>query len=258
MKVLVIGATGNLGIRVIPALLSHNLAVIAFVRSSSKLSSLLPSSIFDQITVVEGDAMSADSIKSAILDHGCDAIINTAGLAAMMPWKSSDLPAIVTAVVRAATEAGQMRQNPLRVWFLGGLGLMDIPGTKSMIVSYLPVYREHLKDIALLKTIPSKVIRWSILCPSYMNPRSTELIVPVKGGTSAGLAASATVPPHWKDFWFRRVPVLGPFIVVLANASQYTTTLEDNAEFIANDLAVGSDEWVCKKVGVWDAAQSKA
>ncbi|KAK9384281.1 hypothetical protein V1515DRAFT_624485 [Lipomyces mesembrius] len=88
-----------------------------------------------------------------------------------------------------------------------------------------------------------------------MNPRSTELIVPVKGGTSAGLAASATVPPHWKDFWFRRVPALGPLLVVLANASQYTTTLEDNAEFIANDLAVNSDDWVCKKVGVWDAAQ---
>ncbi|KAK9482004.1 hypothetical protein V1527DRAFT_55061 [Lipomyces starkeyi] len=258
MKVLILGATGNLGIRLIPALLSRNLAVIAFVRSSSKLSSLLPPAIVEQITVVEGDAKSVDSVKSAILDHDCDAIVNTAGLAAMMPWNSSDLPVIVTTVVRAAKEAGELRQKPLRVWLLGGMGLMDVPGTKSMVVRYLPIFREHLQDLALLSTIPSTVIRWSILCPSYMNPRSTELVVPVKSATSGGLVASATVPPHWKDFWFRRLPVVGPFFVVLANASKYTTTLEDNADFIANDLAVDSDEWVCKRVGVWDPARGTA
>ncbi|KAK9234655.1 hypothetical protein V1525DRAFT_412438 [Lipomyces kononenkoae] len=254
MKVLILGATGNLGVRLIPAMLSHNLSVIAFVRSSSKLSSLLPPAIFEQVTVVEGNAKSVDSVKNAILDHDCDAVVNTAGLAAMMPWNSSDLPEIVRTVVRAAKEAGEVRHKPLRLWLLGGMGLMDVPGTKSMIVRYMPIFREHIEDLALLNTIPATVVRWSILCPAYMIPRSTEL----KGASSGRLATSATVPPHWNDFWFRRLPVVGPFFVVLANASKYTTTLEDNADFIANDVAADSDEYVCKKVGVFDPAGGKA
>ncbi|KAK9365626.1 hypothetical protein V1509DRAFT_371610 [Lipomyces kononenkoae] len=257
MKVLILGATGNLGIRLIPAMLSRDLSVVAFVRSSSKLSSLLPQTIFEQVTVVEGDATSVDSVKSAILDHDCDAVVNTAGLAAIMPWNSSNLPEIVSTVVTAAKEVHQLRQKPLRVWILGGMGLLDVPGTDSMLVRFVPVFREHLKDLALLNTIPSTVIRWSILCPSYMNPRSTEFVVPVKDAPSGGLTATATVPPHWKDFWFRRIPFVGSFFGVLANASRYTTTLEDNAAFIANDLAKGSDEFVGKKVGVWDPAQGK-
>ncbi|KAK9366159.1 hypothetical protein V1509DRAFT_301479 [Lipomyces kononenkoae] len=257
MKVLILGATGNLGIRLIPALLSRNLSVIAFVRSSSKLSSLLPPAIFKQITVVEGDAKYVDSVKSAIVDHDCDAVVNTAGVAALMPWNSSDLPEIVGTVVKAAKEVHQLRQKPLRVWILGGMGLMDVPGTNSMFFRFVPIFHEHLKDLALLKTIPSTVIRWSILCPSRMIPRSTEFVVPVKDSPSGGLAASATVPPHWQDFWFRRIPFVGSFFVVLANASRYNTALEDNAAFIADDLVMGSDEFVCEKVGVWDPAQGK-
>ncbi|KAJ8103330.1 hypothetical protein POJ06DRAFT_247259 [Lipomyces tetrasporus] len=252
MKVLLLGATGNLGIRLIPALLSHNLTVVAFVRSSAKLSSMLPSAILSEITIVEGDAKSSDLIKKAILDNDCDAVVNTAGLAALLPWKSSELPAIFAAVVQAAKEAGAQQKKALRVWFLAGLGLLDMPGTKSMLVDYLPVYREHRPNFVLLQTIPTDVIRWSILCPSVMNPRSSELVVPVKG--TQKLIMSATVPPHWKDSWMRRIPLVGPFIVLAKNVSQYSTDLEDNAEVIANDLEHGDDEWVGKKVGVWKRA----
>ncbi|KAK9320212.1 hypothetical protein V1517DRAFT_375825 [Lipomyces orientalis] len=252
MKVLLLGATGNLGIRLVPALLSHNLAVVAFVRSSAKLSSMLPSAILSQITIVEGDAKSSDMIKNAILDNDCDAVINTAGLAALLPWKTSDLPTIFAAVIQAAKLAGEQRKKALRVWFLGGLGLLDLPGTKSLLMDYLPVYREHRPNFALLKAIPTDVIRWSILCPSVMNPRSSEFVVPVKG--TKKLIMSATIPPHWKDSWMRRIPLVGPFLVLGKNVSQYTTDLEDNAEVIANDLENGDDEWVGKKVGVWQSA----
>ncbi|KAK9357585.1 hypothetical protein V1504DRAFT_436609 [Lipomyces starkeyi] len=72
------------------------------------------------------------------------------------------------------------------------MGILVIPGTKSMIVRYLPIFREHIQDMALLKTIPATVIRWSILCPSYMIPRSTNLVVPSKGpatSNAGGLVA---------------------------------------------------------------------
>jgi uncharacterized protein YbjT (DUF2867 family) len=135
MKVLLVGATGNLGLRLVAALLTHNHHVIAFVRSSKKLSSLLPGPVYAQLTVVEGDAKDAASIKRAILDNGCDALVNTAGLAALPPWGKSDLPEIFKAVVDAAREAGMERGRAMRVWLLAGLGVLKYPGEEALLAS---------------------------------------------------------------------------------------------------------------------------
>ena len=132
MKVLLIGATGNLGIRLVAALLTHGHSVVAFVRSSNKLESLLPASVYSQIAIVEGNATDSVSIKRAILDAKCDAVVNTAGLAALPPWGKSELPAIFRAVLDAVREAGLDRSEPLRTWFLGGLGVLYFPGSESM------------------------------------------------------------------------------------------------------------------------------
>lgn len=135
MKVLVIGASGNLGLRLIASLLTHNHTVVAFVRSSAKLESLIPTSIYGQITVVQGQATDSVKIKNAILDTGCEAVINTAGLAALPPWKKSDLPEIFRAVVEGVREAGVERKKPLRAWFMAGLGVLYFPGTETMLSS---------------------------------------------------------------------------------------------------------------------------
>jgi len=134
MKVLLIGATGNLGIRLVAALLTHGHSVVAFVRSSNKLESLLPTSVYGQIAVVQGDATDPVAIKKAILDGSCDAVINTAGLAAIPPWGKSELPTIVHAIVDAVREAGSERGKPLRAWFLAGMSVLHYPGLESMLM----------------------------------------------------------------------------------------------------------------------------
>lgn len=133
MKILLIGATGNLGIRLVAALLTHGHTVVAFVRSSKKLESLLPASIYHQITVIQGSATDSISIKKAILNTSCDAVVNTAGLAALPPWGKSDLPTIFHAVLDAVQEAGSERKKPLRAWFLAGTGVLHYPGSESML-----------------------------------------------------------------------------------------------------------------------------
>lgn len=133
MKVFILGATGNLGSRLVPALLTHGHTVVAFVRSPGKLQSLLPTTVFQQITVVQGDATDQISIKNAILDTKCDAVINAAGVAALAPWGASDLPAIFRAVLEAVQQAGADRGTPLRAWFLAGMGVLYYPGTRSLI-----------------------------------------------------------------------------------------------------------------------------
>ena len=135
MKVLLLGATGNLGSRLVPALLTHGHAVVAFVRSSTKLESLLPPSVYQQIQVTEGNAKDSQSIKTAILDFRCDAVVTTAGVAAAAPWGSSDLPVIFRAVVDAVREAGVERKAPLRTWLLSGMVALYYPGTKSILMN---------------------------------------------------------------------------------------------------------------------------
>jgi nucleoside-diphosphate-sugar epimerase len=90
MKVLLLGATGNVGSRLIPALIAHKHQVVVYVRSASKL----PATATTQLTaVVEGDGTDSDAIKAAILKENCGAVINAAGLAAMTRWHApSQLP----------------------------------------------------------------------------------------------------------------------------------------------------------------------
>lgn len=133
MKVLVLGATGSLGSRLIPALLTHSHDVVAFVRSSSKLEALLPKAVYQRITVVQGDAKSPASVRSAISDTGVDAVVSAAGLAALPPWGKSDLPEIFRAVLEGVREASQARGSPLRTWFLGGTSVLCYPGTETML-----------------------------------------------------------------------------------------------------------------------------
>jgi nucleoside-diphosphate-sugar epimerase len=131
MRVLLLGATGNLGSRLLPALIQRGHTVTVFVRNPSKLATGVQR---DQFTIECGDAKKATEIKAAASKHQCDAIVNAAGLAAVAPWGSSDLPAIIDAVVRAALELGQERGKPLRLWVLAGLGILELPTTKYMLV----------------------------------------------------------------------------------------------------------------------------
>jgi hypothetical protein len=60
------------------------------------------------------------------------------------------------------------------------------------------------------------------------------------------------VPPEWRDHWFRKVPFVGGYTNTASNLVGHVTTLEENAGFIAEDLASGSLEWNLRKVKVKD------
>lgn len=86
MKVLLIGATGDLGIRLVAALLTHGHSVVAFLRSPNKLESLLPTSVYHQSPLFRAMPRIQSQSRGPILDASCDAVVNTAGLAALPPW----------------------------------------------------------------------------------------------------------------------------------------------------------------------------
>ncbi|GAM91541.1 hypothetical protein ANO11243_095930 [Dothideomycetidae sp. 11243] len=201
-----------------------------------------------RITVVKGDASDSAAIKRAILDNNCDALVNTAGMASVAPWGSSDLPAIFKAVADAAVEAGRGKKAPLRAWFLGGLGIMDIPGTNTMFSNFVPIYLAHREDYHYVSSLPAGAIDWSILCPSVMTPESTDFSVPTKP-LSRKLIGNADTPPLWQKPWAASIPLLGSVMAIGTNASRYNTTLEQNADFIARDIASGDRQYIGKRVG---------
>ena len=128
MKVLLLGATGNVGSRLLPALQAHGHQVVALVRSETKFKELIPSSITSRATVVIGNADDSKTVREALVHNRCEALVNSAGLASVFPWQAPRMQGIIQAVATAAVEASKEMGKPIRAWFLGGMTSLDYPG----------------------------------------------------------------------------------------------------------------------------------
>lgn len=132
MPVLLLGATGNLGTRLLPALLAHRQKVVVYVRNELKLRELIPSSILSQVTVVNGDATDSTRIKNALVENECDSLINSAGQASVLPWSEPQMQEIIKAVATGAVDASKELNRPIRAWFMGGMSVLDFPGMEGI------------------------------------------------------------------------------------------------------------------------------
>ena len=116
MRVLLLGATGNLGKRCVPALLAHEHVLTIYVRNPSKFKSVMSPEIIQRLeSIVVGDATDTATIAKTIRDHDIEGIVNVAGNQ-VLPWKEFLLPKIAKAVADAAIAVGNERGVPLRVW----------------------------------------------------------------------------------------------------------------------------------------------
>jgi putative NADH-flavin reductase len=140
MRVLLLGATGNLGSRCLPALVAHKHVVIVFVRNSSKLRAMMsPALLAEANAIVEGDATDSAALEKAILDHDIEGIIDVAGNI-VPPWKEFLLPKIASAVRDAAVAVGKQRGKPLRAWITSHLGILEYPGTSYLIQNLYDIH----------------------------------------------------------------------------------------------------------------------
>ncbi|KAK5163164.1 uncharacterized protein LTR77_010948 [Saxophila tyrrhenica] len=247
MRVLLLGATGNVGSRLLPSLVAHGHSVIVYVRNPSKLPS--PASACAS-AVVTGSATDSAAVESAILSHECDAVINAAGVAPV--WgESGELPTIFAAVADAVEKVQERRGGaPLRVWFLSGFGILDHPAGRMMI-DYIPVYTIHRHNFARIRDVPKQKLAWSLFCASTMTPRSEAVdYTPKPGAGAEQLVAKVESPPAWSRtlLW---IPLLGKYFNVMAQAAGYAAPLEDCVDFIAGDLQAGLEsQYVGHRVAV--------
>ncbi|KAL8713122.1 MAG: hypothetical protein Q9220_002643 [cf. Caloplaca sp. 1 TL-2023] len=234
MKVFLLGATGNLGSRLIPALLVHKHTVVCYIRSESKLRQLVDPAAISKCTIVTGDATNATAIASAIVENRCDALINSAGMAAIFPWQDAKMQGIIQAVATATVEASKQLGWP--------------PGTK--ISDYFPFFWEHALTHTHLSGKPSENLQWSLLAPSAMMPAKKEITL-LESPQNHPFVAKNDVPPAFSPTFMSGVPFFGPWADIVMNILRYNTTLEDCADFMAADLEKkGNSEHVGHRVGV--------
>lgn len=131
MRVLIVGATGKFGSRLIPALLAHKHSVVAYVRNPSKLAIVIPQPLLERITVITGDGEDVPGLKRALTEQNCEAVICCAGKPPLPGSGDSRVGEISKAVAQAAREVGDARGTPLRGWWLAGFIFLQIPGSSK-------------------------------------------------------------------------------------------------------------------------------
>ena len=248
MRVLLLGATGNLGSRTIPTLLAHGHNVTAFVRSDTKLRSLLTSELYNMIEVSIGDAGNTEDVYLALKEHSCDCLITTAKIGEPF-GHDARLGTFATAISTAAIKLGRDRGKPLRAWFMGGLGSLEYPGTGGwQIQDYMAGWMtaHHRVIERIVKAIDVEDLEWTLLCVPGMRPKSADIGVP-DGPRKHGLVTAVGRPPAWEASWVRSVPLVGVYLNLVPVIMGYMAQLEDVAELIAEHL--DREEFVGKLVG---------
>ncbi|TVY26477.1 hypothetical protein LHYA1_G005612 [Lachnellula hyalina] len=242
MRVLLLGATGNLGKRCVPALLAHEHVLTIYVRNPSKFKSVMSPEIIQRLeSIVIGDATDTATIAKTIRDHDIEGIVNVAGNQ-VLPWKEFLLPKIAKAVADAAMAVGNERGVPLRV-----------------CAPYMAMV-QHDATCKAIEQISLTNLRWSLFCVGTMHPldRQQTVFEPLNAPRPHNLLLGVTTLPAWVDSWWTHVPFIGEFVNIwVVLLFQYGTKYEAAADFLAEDLERGSEEFVGVRVGMKKKSKSK-
>jgi putative NADH-flavin reductase len=177
MKVVVFGAAGKIGSRIVTELLSHGHKVTAVVRDKSKLNRKERN-----LNVVEGDALDSNKIKQ--LSRGCNTVVSAIG-----PSKPEDS---VRNVVDAAESfvKGLADIRDVRLFVLGGAGSLEV--TPGVLLMDTPEFPEAWKQVALAHKDALEIYKKSPLIWTYLSPAAMLEPGPRKGSYRQGLDALLT------------------------------------------------------------------
>src|SRR5258708_1329235 len=121
MKLVLFGATGNVGQRVAAEALRRGHEVVGVVRDPTAVKSPDP-----RVRLVEGDATRADSV--AAIARGADAVVS-----AISPRPNArGLPVPSLATNARALIAGLKKAGVKRVLFVGGAGSLEVAPGKQL------------------------------------------------------------------------------------------------------------------------------
>ncbi len=155
MRVVVYGATGRTGSRIVQELLRRGHEVIGVVRSSELTKSPGP-------TAWRSDDLS-DVSRIARIIHGADAVVSAY---APPPGATDELVGVCERLAKAVEQAGVPR-----LLIVGGAGVLKVAPETTLIQSgklppeWVPIAVSHEKALAALR---STALDWTYLSPAAM------------------------------------------------------------------------------------------
>ena len=161
MKILLYGATGKAGSRILAELLARGHEVIAVVRHPGKLSPKAG------LTIQQGDLFDAAKIAAAV--DGVEAIVSAYGPPADKTRQLVDVTKREIAAVQQVSQQASSPEHAPRLIVVGGAGSLEVaPGkklidTKEFPEAWKPIARAHEKALELLR---ASSIDWTYLSPA--------------------------------------------------------------------------------------------
>jgi putative NADH-flavin reductase len=221
MRILLLGATGNLGRRILRLALLQAHEVTAFVRDDAKLRSLVAGPMPANLRVSIGDISKSAEMARQMAGH--EAVINAAGHVA----QGSAFIQLVHTVIEA-TSAGLGEGG--RLWQLGGAAILEVPGTHIMGVD-LPkiptVYEAHRINLIALRR---SSLDWSMLCPGPM-------IAAPNGEPTGNLRLSIDEWPVPRPAYTHFLPKLALAFAFKQKVPEFTISYEDAAAVILDNVS---------------------
>ncbi|TVX99897.1 NAD(P)-dependent oxidoreductase [Cohnella terricola] len=159
MRIIVFGATGNTGKRILAAGVEKGHEMTAYVRSPEKLHEQQGERIAEQVKMVAKDILDPHSVYEALTHQ--DVAVIAAGNAGQGEAFIRIVDNIVTQCVDHPHFSG-------RIWVMGGAGLLEIADTGltgNDLPGLPPVFLIHQRNLDRLRQTQ---LDWSIMCPSTM------------------------------------------------------------------------------------------
>ncbi|MWV42588.1 NAD(P)H-binding protein [Paenibacillus sp. HJL G12] len=233
MKIIVFGATGNTGKRVLVQGISMGHEMTAFVRNAEKLKEQLGEHSAKHVKVIVDDMMDPVSVGEALAHQ--DAAIIAAGHAG----QGEEFVRINENIIRQCELQSSFAG---RVWMMGGAGLLNIPYTDLIgnnLPGFPPEYINHNRNYERLQQTG---LDWSMMCPGTMmdsreHPDPVHLhvtteILPVPISETIKKYSEAEIAGH-----------------LFSRLSELNITYEDVAMCMLNHLALGG-AFKRKRVGL--------
>jgi len=220
-KVVVFGAAGKMGRRIVKAAVNNNHEVTAFGRDEGKLLDALGKETVDKIKVVIGDATDADAVRKVM--QGKHVAVNAA-----LPMENL---ALVHTIVKNILDSADGLLNPKRVWIFGGLAALVLPKIEKMGVDYgaPPVYQMHKTNFEMVQQYPH--LDWTFACPGPM------IDSPTPGKLIENLRISTNYVPFVLTPEDEKIPAKDGIQILKNHMHEVTLPYEDVANVIITHLA---------------------
>lgn len=161
MKIVLYGATGRVGSRILKELLGRGVEVVAVTRHPDKLSRAAG------LTVQQGDLSSVDAIAKTI--DGAEVVVSAYGPPPNKPEELVEVTKREVAAVQRVSQQASSSEHAPRLVVVGGAGsLLVAPGVTLVSApdfpaAWKPIALAHEKALDLLR---ASSIDWTYLSPS--------------------------------------------------------------------------------------------